>query len=93
MALLFVYRYALQGVGKSFVPTLAGVMELLMRGGAALFLADLMGYAGVCVANPLAWVGSAVPLMIAYYISVYKEKNGPVEEAKPKRRMVDFFKI
>lgn len=93
LALLFVYRYALQGVGKSFVPTLAGVMELLMRGGAALFLADLMGYAGVCVANPLAWVGSAVPLMIAYYISVYKEKNGPVEEAKPKRRMVDFFKI
>ena len=45
----------------------AGVMELLMRAGAALILCEMWGFLGACWASPLAWIGSAIPLMIAYY--------------------------
>lgn len=68
LALLFIYRYTLQGIGKSAVPTFAGVMELLMRSGAALMVMfGWMEFTGVCIAGPLAWLGSMVPLAIAYY--------------------------
>ena len=31
LSLLFILRYTLQGVGQSVVPTIAGIMELVMR--------------------------------------------------------------
>lgn len=70
LALLFIYRFTLQGLGNSVVPTVSGVMELIMRVGAALFLAGPFGFAGVVAANPLAWVGACVPLGAAYYITI-----------------------
>ena len=66
LSLLFIYRYSLQGLGKSFVPTVAGVMELVMRFLAAILLVEPLGFCGVSMANPLAWIGSALPLWIAY---------------------------
>lgn len=68
LSLLFIYRYILQGVGKTFTPTIAGIMELCMRAFAAVVLSNLYGYTGATMANPLAWLGSLIPLMIAYYL-------------------------
>ena len=68
LSLLFIYRYTLQGVGKTFTPTVAGIMELCMRACAAVVLSNLYGYTGATMANPLAWLGSLIPLMIAYYL-------------------------
>ncbi len=70
LSLLFIFRYTLQGLGQSLVPTVAGVMELAMRAVAALILLDAFGFPGVCAANPLAWIGSCVPLAIAYAVSI-----------------------
>lgn len=70
LSLLFIFRYTLQGLGQSLVPTFAGIMELFMRVFAALIMAEHFGFAGVSSASPLAWIGSAVPLMIAYYITM-----------------------
>lgn len=70
LALLFIYRNTLQGLGQSLVPTLAGVMELLMRALAAVVLAVWWGFNGVCLANPLAWIGAALPLGVAYYATM-----------------------
>lgn len=66
LSLLFVFRFTLQGLGQTFVPTLAGFMELLMRAGAAFFLIDRFGFLGACLANPLAWLGACLPLVPAY---------------------------
>ena len=68
LSLLFIYRYTLQGVGKTVTPTVAGIMELCMRAFAALVLSNLYGYTGATMSNPLAWLGSLIPLMIAYYL-------------------------
>lgn len=70
LGLLFVFRYSLQGLGQSFVPTFAGVMELVMRGACAVWLVGPLGFAGACMASPMAWVGSAVPLVIAFFITM-----------------------
>ncbi|MBR3746620.1 MAG: MATE family efflux transporter, partial [Selenomonadaceae bacterium] len=62
LALQFIFRFTLQGLGQSFVPTLAGVTELLMRIAAAIFLVDKLGYLGACLAAPMAWIGGLIPL-------------------------------
>ena len=53
LALLFIYRFTLQGLGKSFIPTVAGIMELIMRAVGALVLTGAFGFAGACASNPL----------------------------------------
>ncbi len=69
LSLLFIFRFTLQGLGQSFVPTVAGAMELIMRVLAAIFLVDIYGYVGACLSNPLAWLGACVPLTIAFFIA------------------------
>ena len=75
LSLLFIYRYTLQGLGQSFIPTVAGIMELLMRTFAAIMLSGPFGFLGVCLSNPLAWFGSCIPLACAYYITIRKIKH------------------
>ena len=81
LAVLFVVRYTLQGLGQSFVPTFAGAMELVMRVVAAFALVGPLGFAGASASNPLAWVGSAVPLCIAYVHLMKKFPHDELENA------------
>lgn len=66
LGVLFVLRGALQGLGHTLVPTVTGVIELVMRVGAALVLGALIGFEGVALSNPLAWLGAIVLLVPAY---------------------------
>lgn len=81
LALLFIYRNTLQGLGKSTAPTAAGIMELLSRVAVALVLVKPLGYLGVTIANPLAWFGALIPLVISYYsfkrTAIASEKDVP----------------
>ncbi|HAK68513.1 MAG TPA: MATE family efflux transporter [Treponema sp.] len=67
---IFVYRNILQSIGKGFWPLMGGVFELFARSIAAYTLPALMGFAGICAAEPLAWAAAAIPLAIAYYITI-----------------------
>lgn len=69
LSLLFIFRFTLQGLGQSFVPTIAGVIELIMRVLAAIFLVDAFGYVGACVSSPMAWLGGCIPLAIAFFMT------------------------
>ncbi|GAB3597540.1 MATE family efflux transporter [Microbacterium tumbae] len=66
LGVLFVIRGALQGLGHAMIPTVTGIVELVMRVVAAVALAALLGFAGVAWSNPLAWVGAVVILIPAY---------------------------
>ena len=68
LAVLFLLRNALQGLGVTAVPTIAGFMELFARSAVGLLLIDHIGFLGVCLAAPLAWVGALVPVAIAWFI-------------------------
>ncbi|MDR2660170.1 MAG: MATE family efflux transporter [Spirochaetaceae bacterium] len=65
LAMLFCIRQTIQGLGDSLTPTLAGLMELIMRTFAALILTSYFGYIGLCFASPLAFIGALIPLTIA----------------------------
>ncbi len=67
---IFIYRNALQGIGRGFWPLMGGVFELVARTVAAYTLPTVMGFTGIIAAGPLAWFSAAVPLAIAYYITI-----------------------
>ncbi len=75
LATLFVFRNALQGIGKSYVSMMAGVAELVGRIIAALILSEVFGFAGVCFASPFAWVLADIPLLLIYYFKVVKKER------------------
>lgn len=79
--MIFVYRNTLQGMGRSFMPLMAGVFELVARTLAALTLPAMIGFAGVCLAGPIAWVAAVVPLGITYYVVMRRiMKESPMKE-------------
>ena len=65
--LLYVYRSALQGMGDTVTPMLSGGVEMIMRIGVALLLPLWLGQDGIFFAEPSAWLGAEVLLMITYY--------------------------
>ncbi|WP_341940902.1 MATE family efflux transporter [Microbacterium sp. LWH10-1.2] len=71
LGVLFVLRGALQGLGHTLVPTVTGVIELVMRVAAAVALGAWIGFPGVALSNPLAWVG-AIVLLVPAYISAHR---------------------
>ena len=75
LAVLFVFRNILQGIGKSYVSMIAGVSELVGRVVAALILSKVFGFFGVCLASPFAWMFADVPLVLIYYFKVVKRKD------------------
>lgn len=67
LSLLFIYRNTLQGIGNSKVPVIAGVMELIMRVSAAFILSNVIGFYGLAISSPLAWLGAVIPLGWTYH--------------------------
>jgi Na+-driven multidrug efflux pump len=64
--MLFLYRSALQGLGRTFVAMLSGFLELAGRFLAVLAFAPVFGIWGVYAADPAGWIGAALILFIAY---------------------------
>ncbi|UZN03114.1 MATE family efflux transporter [Cellulomonas sp. S1-8] len=71
LGVLMVLRGALQGLGQTLVPTVTGLVELVMRVGAAIVLGAAYGFEGVVWGNPLAWLG-AVALLIPAYLRAHR---------------------
>lgn len=78
LGLLFVYRSTIQGLGNGFVPMLSGIMELMMRVIIALILTKKLGFLGICLANPIAWIGADILLIPYYYHMIHQlsKKHG-----------------
>lgn len=66
LAMIFLYRNALQGLNEGLFPMLSGIVEMVCRIGAILLAPKSAGFIAVCFADPVAWVGAGVPLMIVY---------------------------
>jgi hypothetical protein len=47
-------------------------MELIMRTFAAIFLGEYVGFRGICLAGPLAWLGAMIPLTTAIILTMKK---------------------
>ena len=67
LGLIFIYRNALQGIGDSFVPMMAGAYELIARAIVAFTLPSQLKFMGICLADPIAWLAAVIPLGITYF--------------------------
>lgn len=56
LAMVNIFRFTIQGLGFSQFAILAGILEMLARVIAAFGLVPIIGYYGVCLADPLAWI-------------------------------------
>ena len=74
LSTIFVFRNALQGMGYGLVPMLGGVFELLARTLIVVLVAGKTSFAGVCLADPMAWIAALIPL-IPYYFYIMKKYN------------------
>ncbi len=79
---IFLYRNALQGMGYGLVPMLGGVFELVARTGIVLLVAGKTSFAGVCLADPAAWVAALIPLIPYYFYIMKKYKKREVSETR-----------
>lgn len=66
LGLIFLYRNTLQGLGDGLFPMLGGVLELFARAIVVITLPRTLGYDGICLAHPVAWV-SAIVILIPFY--------------------------
>lgn len=66
VAILFVMRNTLQGMGFTYANTIAGAGEFFGRLAIAFLFTPLIGFNAVCYAAPAAWLLADIPLVIIY---------------------------
>ena len=75
---IFLFRNALQGMGYGLVPMLGGIFELVARTAIVLLVAGKTSFAGICMADPAAWIAALIPLIPYYYYIMKKYKKQTV---------------
>ncbi len=66
VAILFVMRNTLQGLGFTYANSVAGIGEFFGRLSIAFILTPALGFDAVCYAGPAAWLLADIPLIIIY---------------------------
>ncbi len=72
LAILFLYRSTIQGLGNGVIPMISGGIELVMRVIVALVLSQIIGFTGICLASPIAWLGADILLLPYYHFQIKK---------------------
>ena len=85
VAVLFVLRNTLQGLGFTYANAVAGAGELIGRIAIALIFTPLIGFNAVCYAAPAAWLLADIPLAIIYLKKQKKFKALALAEENKKR--------
>ena len=73
LGIMLAFRSTMQGLGMKSASMLCGTMETAMSVLAAFVLIPRIGFTGACLASPLAWVASGIPLYIAF--GIWKGRN------------------
>ena len=82
---IFIFRNALQSMGKPMFPLISVIIDLIIRSLSAIILSEKIGYQGIYYAGPLAWIGGAIVVFIGYYKNVYNKNE---KQIKKEYRMI-----
>lgn len=82
VAVLFVFRNTLQGLGFTYSNMIAGAGELFGRIAVALIFTPLIGFDAICYAGPAAWLLADIPLVIIYLSKQRKFKKLAIEKGE-----------
>lgn len=67
LAVLFIYRNGLQGLGNGRIPIISSCIEMAVKILATFLLIPYTGYLGVTLAEPIAWCLMAPVLSVYFY--------------------------
>lgn len=68
LTLVNTVRFTIQGMGFSVFAILSGIMEMIARILAATVVVQMIGFAGTCLAHPMAWLFADVFLIPAFFL-------------------------
>ena len=68
LAIIYVYRNALQGMGYSLITTVGGFIELGMRILTSFLFVKFWNYLGLCISNPCTWLSVDILYLASYYL-------------------------
>ena len=80
VAILFVMRNTLQGLGFTYANSIAGIGELFGRLSVAFILTPALGFDAICYAGPAAWLLADIPLIIIYLVKQRRFKKLALEQ-------------
>ena len=63
-SVICLFRNAMQGFGDSKTPVFSSALELVTKVLAAFLLAPVIGYWGIIVCEPIAWIIMVIPLVV-----------------------------
>ena len=73
--IVMIYRMSIQGMKRKVIPIIGTAVELCTRFFCALVLAPIIGFLGICFAEPMSWVVSGAVMVIFYYANVMKKEK------------------
>lgn len=72
LGMIFIYRSGSQGLGSGSIPMISSVTELVLRVVSVMILPSVIGYVGICLASPFAWIGAGFILPVFAYAHIRK---------------------
>lgn len=75
LAVLFIYRNALQGLGNGKGPIISSCIEMAVKIAATFLLIPFTDYIGVCLAEPIAWSIMGPCLMVFFYRDLKRKES------------------
>lgn len=73
--IVMVYRMSLSSMSCKVIPIVGTGIELGLRFFSAWVLAPMLGFLGVCFAEPLSWVVSGAVMMAAYFCVIRRKRS------------------
>ncbi len=67
LALLFIWRFALQGMGNARIVLIGSLFELAARFSAAMLLIPAFDFTGACFETPASWVAALIPVAFVFW--------------------------
>ncbi len=69
---LFIFRSAVQGMGKPIIPMISGIIEMCMRIAVIVLFIENFGFKSTAYADVVAWMGAVLLNFIAYNVLINK---------------------
>lgn len=84
LAILNCTRMTIQGLGYSGIAVFAGISELIARTTVAFALVPRLGFTGVCMADPAAWIAAVAIVVPVFFVIIRKleKRMGTAVEKK-----------
>ena len=86
LAFLNCFRLTIQGLGYSVIGMFAGCSELAARGVMSLAVIPVLGFTGVCLTSPLAWLAANCVVIPVFFAIVRRLERRYTGVGKPQVR-------